>query len=161
MSFIFFVTGALFSYGGFEQLKNDDFLRSSGTAVSAKVETVDVKVSYSGKGSKKNETLSYTPFVRVTADGKQHLLRPFDYTTLDKNRYSVGQTVTAMYDPADPEHRPGIKNDDSRSDIVKTAALGVGMAILGVISLSTGATLAIRRKFAKRREAFEREGRTA
>lgn len=161
MSFIFFVTGALFSYGGFQQLKNDDFLRASGTAVSTKVEEVHVKISRTGRGVDKNETPHYTPFLRVTVNGKQYLLEPFDYTTTDKDRYSVGQTVTVMYDPANPEHRPGIKSDSARKDLLKTATLGVGMAALGVISLGTGATLAIRRKLTKRREAFEREGRVS
>jgi len=164
---VLLIAGMLASYAGSTALIRDNELRKSGATVVGTVDSIEQHVARSGieklrmKGSKRFDSYEFTPYVSATVAGKSVSFIPRSYTTLHRDDYEIGQKVTIMYDPADPQHDPGVKEDFARSEIVGTTHTGVGFDIAGGAAVLAGLVLFARRGLIRRRKNFELENRTA
>jgi hypothetical protein len=129
--------GALQHSQGASALAYDDHLRAAGgvtTGVIIDVETYQQFSATRGRGS----TTYYLPVTRQIVAGVTYVTRLDEYEiTNDRDFYQVGDTVSIMYDPADPDVA-GIKSDVNRSFFDYKVASGRNIALPGVVAFIIG-----------------------
>jgi len=129
--------GALQYSQGASALAFDDHLRAAGGVTPGVIIDVETYQQFSatrGRGS----TTYYLPVTRQVVDGVTYETRLDEYEiTNDRDFYQVGDTLSIMYDPADPDVA-GIKSDVNRSFFDYTVASGRNIAVPGVVAFIIG-----------------------
>lgn len=138
--------------------QSDSALRDHGTTASAVVERVDV-VHHTGRRSSWYE---HIPVVKFQIDGRDESFRLRDYSSASVNEFTTGEKLTVMYDPAKPYLDPGIKDDKTRSHIVRklvqSSILGGVGSILFVVGTPVVILRARQKKAEQRRLEAEKRG---
>jgi len=129
--------GAIQHSQGASALAFDDHLRAAGVVTTGQIIEVETYRQLSATRGRSGTTY-YLPVTRQVVGGVTYETRLDEYEiTNDSDFYQVGDTLSIMYDPANPDVA-GIKSDLNRSFFEYKIASGRNFALPGVVAFIIG-----------------------